>query len=118
MKNKKGAALSAGAFFLTVLILYELRFQMESWVSYGIDLLVTILVMCLSDCRNYAQKVFLVGTFFLMRRSTNAMAEILYDHLYRWVERTDYMAEHLDRWFALWLIMSMLYLLFETLFVA
>lgn len=118
MKNKKGAAFSGGAFFLTVLILYEGRFQMERWVSYGIALLVTILVMCLSDRRNHAQKVFLAGTFFLMRWSTTAMAEILYDHLYGWAERTDYMAEHLDMWFALWLIMSMLYLIFETLFVA
>lgn len=118
MKNKKGAVLGAGAFVLIALILYEVTFHKKVWVIYGSALLVTMLVMCLSDRRNYAQKVFLVGTFFPMRRSATAMAEILYDHLYSWAERTDYMAEHLDMWFALWVGMSVLYLIFETFFIA
>lgn len=118
MKNKKGAALGGGAFVLVVLILYEVSSYVEAWVAYGIALFVTLLVMCLSDRRNYAQKVFLVGTFFPMRRSTTAMAEILYDHLYNWAERTDYMAEHLYMWFALWVSMSVFYLIFETFFIA
>lgn len=118
MKNKKGAALGGGAFVLVVLLLYEVSSYVEAWVAYGIALFVTLLVMCLSDRRNYAQKVFLVGTFFPMRRSTTAMAEILYDHLYNWAERTDYMAEHLYMWFALWVSMSVFYLIFETFFIA
>lgn len=118
MKNKKGAALGGGAFFLIALILYEFCFWLESWMAYGIDMFVTMFVICLSDRRNYAQKIFLAGTFFPMRRSASAMAEILYDHLYSWAERTDFMAEHLDMWFVLWLIMSMLYLIFGTLFIA
>ncbi|MDE5908441.1 MAG: GHKL domain-containing protein [Lachnospiraceae bacterium] len=118
MRNKKGAAASGGAWFLINLILYEIPFHMEVWVVYGIALFATMLVMCLSDRRNYAQKAFLAGTFFPMRRSTTAMAEILYDHFYSWAAGTNYMLEHPDMWFALWAGASVFHLIFETFFIA
>lgn len=118
MNRKKGAFFGGVAYVLIVLILYSIPFPLYALLVYGIKILVVLLTMCLCDRRNYEQKVFLVVTFFSLRRFALVLAEILYDHLYNWATQTPYMMEHPNMWFALYVGVSILYQVFEFSFMA
>lgn len=118
MNRKKGAFFSGVAYVLIILILYSIPIPLYALLVYGIKILVVLLTMCLSDRRNYEQKVFLVVTFFSLRRFALVLAEILYDHLYSWATQTQYMMEHPNMWFALYVGVSILYQVFEFSFMA
>ncbi|MBD5548007.1 MAG: sensor histidine kinase [Lachnospiraceae bacterium] len=118
MNRKKGAFFSGVAYVLIMLILYSIPLPLYALLVYGIKILVVLLMMCLIDRRNYEQKVFLVVTFFSLRRFALVLAEILYDHLYNWATQTQYMMEHPNMWFALYVGVSVLYQVFEFSFMA
>ena len=118
MNRKKGAFLSGVAYVLIILILYSIPLPLYAFSVYGIEILVVLLTMCLCDRRNYEQKVFLAVTFFSLRRFALVLAEILYDHLYNWATQTQYMMEHPNMWFALYVGVSILYQVFEFSFMA
>lgn len=118
MNHKKGAFFSGAVYVLIILILYSNLLPVCALLAYGIEILVVLLAMCLSDRRNYGQKVFLVVTFFSLRRFALGIAEILYDHLYSWATQTQYMMEHPNMWFALYVGVSVLYQVFEFSFMA
>ena len=118
MNRKKGAFFSGVVYVLIILILYSIPLPLYALLVYGIKILVVLLTMCLSDRRNYEQKVFLVVTFFSLRRFALVLAEILYDHLYNWATHTQYMMAHPNMWFALYVGVSILYQVFEFSFMA
>ena len=118
MNRKKGAFFSGAIYVLIMMILYIMPFLLRSFWAYCLAIFAVLLTMCLSDRRNYEQKVFLVVTFFSLRWFALAAAEILYDHLYSWATQTQYMRKHMNMWFALFVGVSMLYQVFELFFMA
>lgn len=119
MENKKGAFWSGSAFFLMMLFFYVTVFPFPkgSLIIYGIGTLAAFAVACLTDRRNYVQKVFIVVTFYSLSWLTSAMAEILYDHLYSFAENTEYMANHIHMWFALYVGVCVFYLALKFAFM-
>lgn len=116
--KKKGAALGGTAYVLIILLLYTARLSMDVYVIYGMASLAMFLVLCRMDRRNYRQKAFLAVTFFSLNRFAASAADILYDFLYDAAARTDYMQNHPEMSFALYVIMCLCYLILELVFTA
>ncbi len=116
MENKKGAFCAGLVYSLTMLMFYIIPLPLNGFMAYSIGVSAAFFVMCRADRRNYGQKVFLTVTFFSLRWFASAVAEISYDNLYNFAENTNYMAEHLDMWFALYVGMCLFYLVAEVFF--
>lgn len=118
MRKKEGVICGGAAYFLTIRLLYITRLSRDAYVIFGTGTLVMFFVICWMDKRNYRQKIFLAVTFFALTWFAGAMAEILYDNLYDFFLRTDYMQRHPDLSSFLYLIMCVCDLLFELAFTA
>lgn len=82
-------ALAAGVtFILTMLGLYMIPMHIDAFMTYTLGSLMSFLVMCGLERRNYIQKAFLVITYFSLRWFTVAIAELLYDKLYHLATNT------------------------------
>lgn len=100
-------------YIFTMLALYFMPPVIGHIMAYGIGVLAAFFVMCWIERKNYRQKIFLSVTFFVLREFTFAMAEILYDRLYDFLENTDYMQTHLRMWFPLYIGVCTVYLVLE-----
>ena len=100
-------------YFFTMLTLYFMPQMSWNIMAYGIGVFVAFLVMCRIERKNYGQKIFLSVTFFALREFAYAMAEILYDGLYRLAENTEYMRTHQKMWFVLYVGVCIIFLLLE-----
>lgn len=109
---------TGSVYFFVMMLLHIMSFVGDAYTAYGLGSLLMFLVLCLTDKRNYKQKAFLVMVFFSLNWLSSAMAEIIYDNLYAFAERTSYMRSHLDMWVALYIGVSAVYLLLEFLFTA
>lgn len=119
MLQKRGRVRLVGAAYALIMILLPIMpFVGDAYTAYGLGSLLMFFVLCVADRRNYRQKAFLVMVFFSLNWLSSAMAEIIYDNLYAFAERTDYMRSHLGMWTALYLGVSAVYLLLEFLFTA
>lgn len=116
MKNKRGAFYAGIIYSLTMILLYIMPNPISKFAAYGAGCFAAFLTMCRTDSRSYEQKAFITVSFFSIRWFTWAMAEILYDELYSFAERTDYMASHENMWDALYILMCVCYLTLGTLF--
>lgn len=67
MENKRGALFAGLTYFLAMMLLYFIPFQMNNFAAYGLGVLTAFLVMCGMDRRNYRQKLYLAATFFSLR---------------------------------------------------
>ncbi|MCH5249232.1 MAG: GHKL domain-containing protein [Lachnospiraceae bacterium] len=82
-------ALAAGiTYFLAMIVLYVIPPHMGIFTAYLLGSFIAFLVMCIMERRNYTQKAFFAITYFSLRWFTAAMADILYDYLYKIVENT------------------------------
>lgn len=111
MEKKKGAHWAGAVYILVMLVLYFMPQHMDYFAAYTIGALAAFFVMCCVDGRNYRQKIFIAVTFFSMRWFAFAMAEILRDKAYQFAENTAYMEKHLNMWFALYVAMTLFFLL-------
>ena len=118
MENKKGIFGVGVVYSLTMLLLYILPFHFDSFIAYSIGVFASFLVMCRIEQRNYEQKAFLAVVFFSLRWFTTAIAEILYDNLYNFVNSLYYMTVHTNMSFVLYVGVCLLYLVWEFLFTA
>lgn len=100
-------------YILTMLALYLVPLIFEPIMAYGIGAFVAFFVMCLIERKNYGQKIFLSVIFFVLREFVYAMAEILYDGLYRLAGNTEYMWTHQNMWFALYVGVCIIFLVLE-----
>lgn len=116
--KKKGAALGGTAYALTMLLIYTARLSVDAYVIYGMASFAMLFVICLMDRRNYRQKLFLAVTFFALNWFAAGMAEILYDFLYDAAAGTDYMQNHPELFFALYVLMCICFLAMELAFTA
>ena len=116
MKQKK-SALYAGVIYFFSMMLVRCVLHRDSFEMYAFCVLLAYLALCWIDRRSYEQKVFLAMTFFLLRWFASAMAEVIYDNLYSFAENTDFMQKHLDLWLALYIVVCLVYLVFEFLFI-
>ncbi len=95
MENKKGAFCVGIAYFATMLILYFVPIQINTFVAYGLGILSAFTVMCRIDRRNYKQKIFIAATFFSLHWLSDYMTRIITDAIYnvKIISDTFYMAE-------------------------
>ena len=56
MENKKGAACIGIAYFATMLILYFVPMEINTFAAYSLGILSAFVVMCRIDRRNYNRK--------------------------------------------------------------
>ena len=118
MENKKGAFYAGAAYSLIMIMLYIIPLPLNAFVAYVIGAFAAFLVMCMMNRRNYEQKAFITVTFFSLHLFTFSMAEILYDKLYSFAEKTDYMMTHPNMDFALYVGVCLFYLVLIFLFNA
>ncbi len=99
------------AYAMTMLSLWAMQLYPRSSTATGISILVAFLVLCLTDKRNYEQKVFLCAAFFSLCWLSYAITEILFDSLYSFATHTDYIKAHPHLWQTLYLAMCLFHLL-------
>lgn len=116
--GRRAAFFIGPVYFFVMILLHILSFPKDTYTAYGLGSLIMLFILCVADKRNYRQKAFLVMVFFSLNWLSSAMAEILYDNLYGFAERTSYMRSHLDMWAALYIGVSAVYLLLEFSFTA
>ena len=113
MEKKERAWYIGVAYFLTMMILYAMNYNPGSSIAVSIGIFAALIVMCWIDRRNYEQKIFLSMTLYSMCWLASAIAEILYDNLYGFATRTDYMAGHPKMWGVLYVVCSGIYILLK-----
>lgn len=118
MGKREGVICGGAAYFLTIRLLYITGLSRDAYVIFGTGILVMLLVICWMDKRNYRQKIFLAVTFFALTWFAGAMADILYDNLYDFTLRTDYMQKHPELSSVLYLVMCVCELFLELAFTA
>lgn len=82
MENKRGAFCIGIAYFATMLILYFVPIEINTFAAYSLGVLSAFIVMCRIDRRNYRQKLFIAATFFSLRWLSFSMARIITELLY------------------------------------
>ena len=85
LENKKGASGIGIAYFVTMMILYFVPFEMSNFMAYTIGVFASYLVMCKVDRRNYCQKIFLAVTFFSLRWLSAYMTTVVFGGIYDWL---------------------------------
>lgn len=94
LENKKRAFCIGIAYFVTMIILYFIPFEMSNFMAYAIGMFVSYLVMCKVDRRNYCQKIFLAVTFFSLRWLSAYMTRVVYGGFDDWIVSSPYMIAH------------------------
>ena len=118
LQNKRGVYCVSAVYFGVMLVFYIFAVRMDYYLINGIAFSAGFGVLCWIDRQNYAQKVFLTVTFFSLHWFVFAMAEILYDNIYRYAEQTKFMAAHLDLWLALYVGMICIHLAAKSVLTA
>ena len=77
MENKRGAFCIGIAYFATMLILYFVPIEINTFVAYSLGVLSAFIVMRRIDRRNYRQKLFIAASFFSLRWLSFSMARII-----------------------------------------
>lgn len=114
----KRSAFCAGTVYAFAILFFFLSGHWDGIAVCCLSVLAAFLVLCAMDRRNYEQKAFLAVTFFSMRWLTSGIAEILYDKLYSFAERTEYMLRHPNLYLALYIGVCIYYLALQLLFYA
>ena len=93
--EKRNNALSIGiVYILTMFILYVVPLNLSNVVAYGIGILSAFLAMCVTDRRNYRQKIYIAVTFFSLRWLSSYMVDMITVNLVDQMIYTAYMAGH------------------------
>lgn len=82
MENKRGAFCIGISYFATMLILYFVPTEINTFAAYSLGILSAFIVMCGIDRRNYRQKIFIAATFFALRHLSVCMAGIITEAIY------------------------------------
>ena len=98
--EKRNKAIGIGmVYFLTMFILYVIPLNLNNVVAYGTGILSAFLVMCMTDRRNYRQKIYIAVTFFSLRWLSSYMVDMITVNLVDQIIYTTYMAQHPVRQF-------------------
>ncbi len=82
MENKRASVYAGAAYFAIMQILYMVPFELNNFTVYGAGMLLSFLVMCWKDRRNYRQKIFISTAFFSLRWLSAYMTNIISQKLY------------------------------------
>ena len=82
MENKKRAVCIGIAYSVTMLILYLVPVEINTFAAYSLGTLSAFIVMCGTDPRNYKQKIFIAVTFFSLHWLSEYMTRLITDALY------------------------------------
>ena len=98
--EKRNKAFYVGIVYIfTMFILYVIPFSLNNVITYGIGILSAFLVMCMTDRRNFLQKIYIAVTFFALRWLSSYMADMITVNLVDRMIYTAYMAQHPVRQF-------------------
>lgn len=82
MKNQRASIYVGAGYFATMQILYMIPFELNNFTVYGSGMLVSFLLMCWKDRRNYRQKVFISTAFFSLRWLSAYMTNVISQRMY------------------------------------
>lgn len=93
MEHERSAVYASMAYFATIQVLYMIPSELNNFTVYGTGTLISFLVMCRQDRRNYQQKIFISTAFFSLRWLSAYMANIIFQRLYMLFIYHSYMIE-------------------------
>lgn len=88
----------------------------KAGTAYITGIMAVFIFICFMERQNYKQKLFIVEVFFTLNWFAAAIAEILYDNLYEFILRTNYMARHTEYMSLLYILVCIFYIFIELLF--
>lgn len=72
------ARIGAAVYVTTMILLYFIPYIFQNFVAYGAGVLISSVVLCLLDRRNYKQKIFLGITFAALRWLSSGISTVVY----------------------------------------
>lgn len=108
MENKKGAFCIGIAYFATMLILYFVPIEINTFAAYSLGILSAFIVMRRIDRRNYRQKIFIAVTFFSLRHLSVCMARMITELIYL-VDKANALSENLNMALIIFGVVELLY---------
>ena len=96
INNRKAALFIWTVYSGTMLLLYLMPFYIDNFTAYSIGIIAAFIVMCISDKRNYCQKVYIAVTFFSLRYFSSFITEIINSFIYYLVADNIYMSQKMS----------------------
>ena len=118
LQNAKAALAVGGTYFLTMLVFYVMPLHIDIFMAYALGSLMVFVVMCWMERRNYTQKAFLAITYFSLHWFTATMAELIYDKLYAFMEKTVWYKENPSIQFGVFVGVCVFYLIMMLVITA
>lgn len=108
LRQKTYAWEIGAAYSLTMIALYFIPIRLNNFIAYSLGILASFAVMCLTDRRNYRQKIFITVTFYAIRWLSTYMAQELREILYKNIIYTDYIVRHENMQLVLFIALNLL----------
>lgn len=96
INNRKAALFIWAVYSGTMLLLYWMPFYIDNFTAYSIGIIAAFIVMCISDRRNYCQKIYIAVTFFSLRYFSSFITEIINSFIYYLVADNIYMNQKMS----------------------
>lgn len=94
LKQKKYAWGIGAIYVLAMIILYFVPVQINNFLAYSIGIWLAFGVMCVTDRRNYRQKIFITVTFYSIRWLSAYLTQTFSDVISRDMIRAKYISGH------------------------
>lgn len=94
--NRKAALFIWAVYSGTMLLLYWIPFHIDNFTAYSIGIIAAFIVMCISDRRNYCQKIFIAVTFFSLRYFSSFITGITNFFIYSLIADYIYMSQKMS----------------------
>ena len=116
LRKKKTALYASMLYCFIMAVLYIMPLVIKAGTAYITGIMAVFIFICFMERQNYKQKLFIVEVFFTLNWFAAAIAEILYDNLYEFILRTNYMARHTEYMSLLYILVCIFYIFIELLF--
>lgn len=109
VEKKRTAAFAGITYVLATIAVLALALSLGTFWTYAISVFSAFFALCMWEPGNYEQKLFLAVTFFSMRGFSDGIAEIVYDNVYSYAEKTAFMRAHENLYLLLYIGMCILF---------
>lgn len=116
LRKKKTALYASMLYCFIMAVLYIMPLVIKAGTAYITGIMAVFIFICFMERQNYKQKLFIVEVFFTLNWFAAAIAEILYDNLYEFILKTNYMARHTEYMSLLYILVCIFYIFIELLF--
>lgn len=114
MNKRKGIWLISSLYFIVMMYLYFVPYEMSGMIAYGIGSFVVVIMASIIDKRNITQKIVLVFIMYLLEWFSHSAALIVRNILFALFINTSYMMTRLTLQFIIYVLIEILFIVLRT----